>query len=722
MFEIITTRATKIAFGNNFQFIILSLAILGIGIGGMIVYFFFNKLAQQKVAAAFLMSVIAYAILILLPFLVLPYRIMYVEIFVKILFFILAFLFYVAAGIYISLVFRYYSENVSKLYFITLAGSAAGAIGALALFNAVGTETTIAFMFLIGMSAIVSQIAYNNPGKKVIVAAAIIIILALLAFNFLPPLVKIACDNVTPLIGLNTISLASESNAYSQVDTYKTSILNLFKGEESVFNPKFNPKNQGAVEIFSSVIDCIGATDMGKTDDLSNFNFLKRSLTYFPYHINNYSQALVLGSGLGIDTTKSVIAGTGKVTAVEINPLIVGMSHKLDAENNVYDLPNVEVHVHEARSFVAATKQKYDLIYISSIKRYGGLGLKPYAFSENYLFTKEAFELYLSHLNQDGILFLSDLTWFTQRYTDTMIKRFLDKGLNPADHIIMVIGTDKRSSVLVKNEPFTKKEKNKIVAKASNLNFEAKFLTEEDIKISDKVISITDDRPFYWNRDTIKNILQGTTEYSELENKKNETFISLSNLFVLLLAAFIVYIAMFSLPLVKHRHTAKKALCFLLYFSSLGIGFIIFELVFIQKFTLFLANPSTSLALVLASVLVFSGIGSLFTQKVTAEGAVKRMRAIILSLSVFMALFVFLIDYVFRYVHLDLAVKAIISIAILAFPSIMMGMPFPLGIKIINKANPHLIPWMWGINGVATVVGSAASMILAIIFGFKVTI
>ncbi|MFH0868433.1 MAG: hypothetical protein V1831_03910, partial [Candidatus Woesearchaeota archaeon] len=602
MFEIITTRATKIAFGNNFQFIILSLAILGIGIGGMIVYFFFNKLTQQKVAAAFLRSVIVYAVLILLPFLVLPYRIMYAESFVKILFFILAFLFYIASGVYISLVFRYYPKNVSKLYFITLTGSAAGAIGALALFNAVGTETTIAFMFLIGMSAIVSQIAYNNPGKKAIMAAVIILILALLAFNFLPPLVKIACDNVTPLIGLNTILLASESNAYSQIDTYETNAKNLFKGEESVFNPK----GKGTVQVFSSVIDCIGVTDMGKTDDLRNFNFLKKSLTYFPYHIKNYSQALVLGSGLGIDTAKSVIAGTGKVTAVEINPLIVGMSHKLDAENNVYDLDNVDVHVREGRSFIADTKQKYDLIYISSIKRYGGLGLKPYAFSENYLFTKEAFELYLSHLNQDGILFLADLSWFTQRYTDTLVKSFIDKGLNPADHIIMVIGTGRRSSVLVKNEPFTNKEKKIIAAKASNLNFEAKFLTEADIEISKQVISITDDRPFYWNRDTIKNILQGTTEYSELENKKNESFISLSNLFVLLLVAFIVYIAMFSLPLVKYRHKSKKALCFLLYFSSLGIGFIIFELVFIQRFTLFLANPSTSLALVLASVLVFS--------------------------------------------------------------------------------------------------------------------
>jgi spermidine synthase len=718
MFEIATTRATKIAFGNNFQFIILSLAILGIGIGGMIVYFFFNKLTQQKVAAAFLMSVITYAVLILLPFLVLPYRMMYAESFIKIFFFVLAFLFYITAGIYISLVFRYYSENVSKLYFITLVGSAVGAIATLVFLNLAGTETTIAIMFLIGASAIVSQVAYNGRGKKIIVAATAILVIALLIFNFLPPLVKILCDSNTGLIGRSATLLASESNAYSQIDTYKVSARNLFKAEESVFNPK----DTKTVQVFSSVIDCIGFTEMGKADDLSKFGFLKKSLTYFPYHIKNYNQVLVIGSGLGIDTTKAVIAGTDKVTAVEINPLIVSMSHKLDSKNNVYDLPNVDVHVREGRSFVAAAKQKYDLIYIASTKRYGGLGLKPYAFSENYLFTKEAFDLYLTHLNQNGILFLVDLSWFTQRYTNTIIKRFLDKGLNPADYIIMVVGTDRRSSVLVKNEPFSEEEKDIIAAKASELNFKAKFLTEADIATSKRVIGITDDRPFYWNRDTIRSILHGSREYSELEGRKNETFISLSSLFVLLLVSFIIYIAMFSVPLMKHKHEVKKALCFLLYFSSLGMGFIIFELVFIQRFTLFLPNPSISLALVLASVLVFSGIGSLLTQKVTAEGAVKKIRIVITSLSVLMLLFVFFVDTIFEYVHLDLTLKVIISIIILALPSTLMGMPFPLGIKIVNKANPYLIPWMWGINGIATVLGSVASMILAIIFGFKAAI
>ena len=717
MFEIITTRATKIAFGNNFQFIILSLAILGIGIGGMAVYFFFNKLSSQKVAAAFLISVITYTVLILLPFLVLPYRLIYIGSFIKVFFFVLTFLFYITAGVYISLVFRYYSENVSKLYFTTLVGSAAGSIGALASFSLVGTETTIAFMFLIGASAIVSQTAYNNPSKKII-AAGIIITLALLVFNFLPPLVKIVCYDAVPRIGSNATLLTSESNAYSQVDTYETSVKNLFKGELSVFNPN----DAKTVRVFSSVIDCIGATDMGIADDLREFDFLKRSVTYFPYHIKNYNQVLILGSGLGIDATKAVIAGTGKVTAVEINPLIVSMSRKLDSESNVYDLPNVDVHVREARSFVAATKQKYDLIYISGIKRYGGLGLKPYAFSENYLFTKEAFDLYLAHLNQNGILFVSDLNWFAQRYTDTIIKRFVNKGLDPADYIIRVIGTDHRSTVLVKNEPFTKEEKDIIAAKALELQFRAKFLTESDIEISKRVIGITDDRPFYWNRHTIGSIFYGDREYSELESKSNQRFISLSNLFVLLIVSFIIYIAMFSVPLVKHRHKMKKALCFLLYFSSLGMGFIIFELVFIQRFTLFLANPSISLALVLASVLVFSGIGSLLTQKVTAEGAVKRIRIVITSLSVLMLLFVFFVDAVFEYVHLDLTLKVIISIIILALPSTLMGMPFPLGIKIVNKANPHLIPWMWGINGIATVLGSVASMILAIVFGFKIAI
>lgn len=717
MFEITTTRTTKIAFGNNFQFIILSLAILGMGIGGMVVYFFLNKLTLQEVATAFLMSVIAYAVLILLPFLVLPFRTSYAESVVRVFFFALTFLFYIASGVYISLAFRYYSENVSKLYFTTLAGSAAGGIITLVSLNLIGTERTIAAIFLIGASAIASQIAYNHQGKRTIVAAAIILILALIIFNFLPPLIKIFCDSNIGLIGETATLLASDSNSYSQVDTYETNVRNLFNAEESAFNPK----DVGTVQVFSSVIDCIGSTEMVKADGFSNFDFLNKSLTYFPYHLRNYNQALVLGSGLGTDATKAVIAGTDKITAVEINPLIVGMSHRLDSENNVYDLSNVEVHVREGRSFVAATKQKYDLIYISSVKRYGGLGLKPYAFSENYLFTKEAFDLYLAHLNQNGILFLADLAWFTQRYTDTLVNYFIDKGLNPADHIITVISIDKRSSVLVKNEPFTTEEKESVTTRALELDFKAKFLTEADIKLSEKVISITDDRPFYWNRDTIKNILHGTRDYPELEGKKNETFMSLSSLFVLLLVAFIIYIAMFSVPLVKHRHEIKT-LYFLLYFSSLGIGFFIFELVFIQRFTLFLANPSISLALVLASVLMFSGIGSLLTQKVTAENAVKRIRTVILSLSVLMMLFVFLADYVFIYAHLDLSIKAIISIAILALPSMMMGMLFPIGMKMVNKANPHLIPWMWGINGTATVLGSVASMIISIIFGFKLAL
>ncbi len=97
-------------------------------------------------------------------------------------------------------------------------------------------------------------------------------------------------------------------------------------------------------------------------------------------------------------------------------------------------------------------------------------------------------------------MFLVDLKWFTQRYADTIIKYFLDKGLNPAEHIIMVIGTDERSATLVKNEPFTKEEKDNIAAKALELNYEAKFLTIADIATSKRIISITDDRPFYWSQ------------------------------------------------------------------------------------------------------------------------------------------------------------------------------------------------------------------------------
>src|SRR3989338_7694084 len=107
MFEIVTTRATKIAFGHNFQFVILSLAILGIGIGGMAVYFFLNKLMGKKVMSALMISAILFTGLILLPFLIIHYSNVYPGPLIKILFFIFSFLFYLVSGIYISLIFRY---------------------------------------------------------------------------------------------------------------------------------------------------------------------------------------------------------------------------------------------------------------------------------------------------------------------------------------------------------------------------------------------------------------------------------------------------------------------------------------------------------------------------------------------------------------------------------------------------------------------------------------
>jgi hypothetical protein len=233
MFEVLSTRSSKVAFGYDFQFIILSLAILGIGIGGMFVYFRFNNLSSEKVPQILTYTAIVYAVLIVLPFLLIPLKNSYGESIAKGSFFLFSFMFYFAGGAYISMVFRYYPERISRLYFFTMLGSGIGSVGVLLLLKVIGTEKTVAAIFLIAASLVVINIASRSSGKKTLATALVLIIAAILIFSFLPERVKIMCETEPDIGSL----IVSESNSFSQLDTYEIGPIRVLnKGDSGVFD------------------------------------------------------------------------------------------------------------------------------------------------------------------------------------------------------------------------------------------------------------------------------------------------------------------------------------------------------------------------------------------------------------------------------------------------------------------------------------------------------
>ncbi|HEY5683532.1 MAG TPA: hypothetical protein VIR61_07660, partial [Sulfuricaulis sp.] len=197
-----------------------------------------------------------------------------------------------------------------------------------------------------------------------------------------------------------------------------------------------------------------------------------------------------------------------------------------------------------------------------------------------------------------------------------------------------------------------------------------------------------------------------------------------------LIQALIASVVLILLPLLLSRrllHNKKENISrsrISGYFLALGLAFLFVEIAFIQKFILFLHHPLYATAMVLASFLLFAGIGSAWSQRYANPPSdkigVKRAVTGIISVGM---LYLLALGPLFSMLNwLPIFVKVAISVLLIAPLAFCMGMPFPLGMARLGKAAPAYIPWMWGVNGCASVLSAVMATILAIHFGFTVVV
>jgi hypothetical protein len=163
-----------------------------------------------------------------------------------------------------------------------------------------------------------------------------------------------------------------------------------------------------------------------------------------------------------------------------------------------------------------------------------------------------------------------------------------------------------------------------------------------------------------------------------------------------------------------------KKLPYFSYFALLGIGYIMIEICLIQKFTLFLGQPVYTMLTVISTMLIFSGIGSLFSGKVIEilGGKVKLVYFIISALTVIIALVNPILFE--KLVRVDLHWRVLISIGLIAPLAFFMGIPFPLGMSKIDLGSKYLTAYSWGVNGFFSVIGSVLVVMLSMSYGFRI--
>jgi hypothetical protein len=401
----------------------------------------------------------------------------------------------------------------------------------------------------------------------------------------------------------------------------------------------------------------------------------------------------------------------------------------------------------EARSYLARMRDPVDIIQISLIDTWAATASGAFVLTENSLYTLEAWTNFLNRLTPRGVLSVS--RWY---YADrpgevyrsavlaatTLQKRGVQR---PGDHFVIVRAVppptkdapDGVGTILVSREPFSAADLDALEEVAARLRFEivqsprisrdetfaaiadghqlAKLLADYPLDIS----APTDDSPFFFHMLRIRDVFN-------LQRWRDQGIVSFNMkavgvLGVLLATVTLMTAACILLPLVRTRHTVdlEGATPHFVYFAAIGLGFMLVEISQLQRLTIFLGHPAYSLSVVLFSLLVSSGAGSLFTARIADGQAVQATRQrLLITLAVLVVFGLATPAITHRFEGADTPVRILIAVGILLPVGFCLGMAFPLGMRLALQRSPSIAPWLWGINGATSVCASVLAIVIAI--------
>ena len=771
-YEVLLMRLFSIIQWHHFAYMMISLALLGYGVSGVFLALNRDRLAQLFSAAIManmlLFCLSAPACFLLaqqIPFN--PAEILWSPLqplYLCSIYLILALPFFFAANV-VGLSLYHYKGQISSIYAADLLGAGLGSVGVILLLFIVFPEQVLTVLTLSGIIAtlLVSNYAFCQDGNaKHWAAASLIIGLAIIITptGWLTP-------KVSPYKSLNqllqvpgTKIIARYSSPQGLISVVKSEMTPLRHAPGLSLNATTEPPEQLAVFTDADNMTAITRYN-GKPETLS---YLDQSTSALPYHLKQLTDILILGAGAGSDVLQATFHAIKHIDAVELNPQVIDLVQRTYADfaGYLYSTPHVNVHVDEARGYLAATAKTYDLINISLLDAFGASTAGLYSMAENYLYTEQSIRENLRHLHPDG--YLSITRWIKIPSRDepkllaTVINAVKDAHVRQPDQQVIMIRGWQTSTLIIKNGVISAEEINRLKEFCNERSFDPVYypgISEQEVNrfniqhqpylyqaavalLGDQsqafidaykfnIEPATDDQPYlfhFFKWRTLPEILSllGSGGSFLLES-------GYLLLIIALVQAILASLLLIALPLWLWKSKlgiepeSKSHLHMLVYFFCLGLAFLFIEIAFIQKFILILHHPLYAITVVLSTFLISAGTGSYFSTTLscrTDKSAFMLPIAAIALLSIGYSLgFESIAGFLLTTGNLGRYLFSIILIAPLGF---CMGMPFPMALANISQTAPALIPWAWGINGCASVISSILATLFAMQFGFTVLI
>ncbi|MDG5766224.1 hypothetical protein QA596_02015 [Balneolales bacterium ANBcel1] len=644
------------------------------------------------------------------------------------------------AGIFYSLIFRHFARHSFRIYAADLVGAASGALLAIAAISYFTPLNAVLFIaVVIGLSA-VSFLALNTSRGRILVPAVVLglLTLGLLLNGSRQFLGEIPIGNfpekdfhhVYSDPGIRSEIITSRWSITGRSDLVRHShqdmVRHLFvdgAAGSQMYRFDGNPQNpdmtlQNLLLGFSSTIPLV---------------FLEE---------DERETMLVIGPGGGKEVLAGLISGVGHITGVEINPDFVRIvEEESDFTGGLYtDFPNVDILIGEGRQYVKQRNNSYDIIKMVLPSTQQVQHIENYALSENYLLTVEALEDYLRILSPEGrLIFTVYNEWELKRLILTAVKAFEARGISPQSvpSHFKVLDDPFAPTIVIKKEAYRPDEISQrldIIEQIPDGFPRVTYLPYRwDMQEATPVNRFLDHirngvyplpelidlQPF-----DVSPVYDNSPFFYKIERGIPDTFrqLLLAILAVNLLVIGIPYVMIRKSRSKKERaHPVRSDVRMPVWiFTCLGLGFMMIEISLFQKMVLYLGTPTVSLSVLLSSLLVGMGIGSYFGGRILPGNHHQRLLLAtgLIVLAGFPAIYFYpwLLN---QMLVLDLVWRAVTTFFLLLPLGLLLGVPFPTSIRMVKDSNiDSIIPWMYGINGTMSVLGSVLAVVLSMLFGF----
>lgn len=652
----------------------------------------------------------------------------------------------VFAGTAVCLALTRSGRPFGSTYAVDLAGAAAGCVGALGLLSQLDAPSALlvvaALVFV--SAALFGRAAGAASVRRQLMAAVVLTVLAVL--------------NASTLYGLQPIwakgsidrrenILDERWNSISRVRAYKPVVAPVILWGPSPVAPK------ETVEMMRLEIDNDAATEIIRfPGDLARMTYLRYDVVSLASELRAGGSAAIIGVGGARDVLTAAHFGFQRIVGIEVNPAILDFTSRRFADYwGMRQVRGLELHLDEGRSYLARTPESFDVIQATLVDTWAGTAAGAMALTENSLYTVEAWKVFYRRLKPGGLISFSRWNsggeaYQTRRLFALGLAALLDAGVpRPAEHVAF-LSSGGVATLLVSNAPLSAADVARLRVIAAERQYAWLFVPGKgavdpvltriaaarapaDLRALRDGADVdysppTDDSPFFFNALRLTHLMRALGSVGPLmlgrDTIRGGNLRALAFLLLFLVAAAVLVALTILWPLQRLVRASEQApvVRAVAYFTALGLGFMLAEIGMMQQLGVLLGHPIYAFVVVLAGLILFTGAGSLLSERAGFRGAWARRAPALLAALALGGYLAVLPPATRAFTGGSLGVRALACLGLLCVPGLLMGLCFPAGVRAMQAAGQtETLPWMWALNGAASVLATFAGMVVALEYG-----